>query len=69
VRAQENTRLGGAWNAELFCQILNRVPLIGEERVALLVQDHCQQGLVDLDLPVVFDEAQFSEFVHEEIHA
>jgi hypothetical protein len=36
----------------------------------LLVEDKCQQGLVYLNpAAVVFDEAQLSEFVHEEIHA
>ena len=36
----------------------------------LLVQNKCQQRLVYLDFAVVvFDEAQFSKFVHEEIHA
>jgi len=34
---------------------------------SLLVQDNTQQGIVDVDLAVVFDEAQFSEFVHEKI--
>lgn len=35
-----------------------------------VVQNKCQQRLVDLDSTVVvFDEAQFSEFVHEEIDA
>jgi hypothetical protein len=42
---------------------------LGESQV-LLVQNKCQQGLVDLNpTAVVFDEAQFSKFVHEEIHA
>jgi hypothetical protein len=31
------------------------------------VQENVQQGLVDADLAVVLDKAQFSEFVHEEI--
>jgi len=35
----------------------------------LLVQNDSQQRLIDLDFAVVFDEAQFSEFVHEKIHA
>ena len=33
------------------------------------VQNNSQQGFVDLDFSVVFDEAEFSEFVHEEIYA
>ena len=31
------------------------------------MQDNPQQGIVDVDLAVVFDEAQFSGFVHEQI--
>jgi hypothetical protein len=31
------------------------------------VQDNTQEGIVDVDLAVVFDEAQFPEFVHEKI--
>ena len=38
-------------------------------RRSLLVQDDGEQGFVDLDFAVVFDEAQFPEFVHEEIDA
>ena len=30
-----------------------------------VVQDNTQDGIVDLDLAVVLDEAQFPEFVHE----
>src|SRR3981081_1924857 len=33
----------------------------------LLVQDNTQEGIVDVDLAVVLDEAQFPEFVHEKI--
>jgi hypothetical protein len=33
----------------------------------LLVQDNTEEGIVDLNLAVVFDEAQFPEFVHEKI--
>ena len=33
----------------------------------LLVQDNTEEGIVDLNLAIVLDEAQFSEFVHEEI--
>lgn len=31
----------------------------------LVVQNRVQQGTVDLDLPVVADEAKFAELVHE----
>src|ERR1700674_1532919 len=44
--------------------------LSSQDIAVLLVQNKCQQGLVDLDLTVVgFDEAEFSKFVHEDIHA
>src|SRR5260370_5114723 len=33
----------------------------------LLVQDNPQEGIVDVDLAVVFDEAQLPELVHEKI--
>src|SRR5229473_7546614 len=33
----------------------------------LLVQDNTQEGIVDVDLAVVLDEAQLPEFVHEKI--
>ncbi len=33
----------------------------------LFVQDHTEEGIVDLNLPVVLNEAQFPEFVHEKI--
>src|SRR6266481_3704221 len=33
----------------------------------LLVQDNTQEGIVDLDLAVVLDEAQFPELVHDKI--
>jgi hypothetical protein len=33
----------------------------------LLVQDNAQEGFVDVDLAIVLDKAQFSEFVHEKI--
>jgi hypothetical protein len=32
------------------------------------VQDHVQQRTVNLQLPIVFDKAQFAEFVHEKAH-
>ena len=34
---------------------------------SLVVQDNTQEGMVDVDLAVVFDEAEFSELVHEKI--
>jgi hypothetical protein len=33
----------------------------------LVVQNHVQQGIMDLKFSVVFDEAQFAEFVHEKL--
>ncbi len=37
------------------------------ESWCLLVQDNAQEGIIDVDLAVVLDEAQFPEFVHEKI--
>src|SRR6267154_2047480 len=37
------------------------------ESWCLLVKDNTQEGIVDVDLAVVLDEAQFPEFVHEKI--
>ena len=37
------------------------------ESWCLFVQDNAQEGIVDVDLAVVLDEAQFPEFVHEKI--
>src|SRR6202040_4319478 len=37
--------------------------------LGIVVQDHVQQGIMNLDFSVVFDEAQFAEFVHEKAHA
>src|ERR1700676_4676212 len=34
-----------------------------------IVQHHAEEGIVDVDLAVVLDEAQFPEFVHEKINA
>src|ERR1700676_2871357 len=34
-----------------------------------IVQHHAEEGIVDVDLAVVLDEAQFPEFVHEKIDA
>ena len=36
--------------------------------LGIVVQDHVQQGIVNLDFSVVFDEAQFAESVHEKAH-
>src|ERR1700730_18411089 len=33
--------------------------------LALVVQDYVQQRIIDFQFPVVFDIAQFAEFVHE----
>ena len=38
------------------------------ESWCLLVQDNTQEGIVDVNLAVVLDEAQFPEFVHEKIY-
>lgn len=37
--------------------------------MGLVVQDDAQKRAVDLKAVVIFDEAHFLEFVHEEIHA
>ena len=37
--------------------------------LGLLVQNHVQQGFMDFDFSVVFDEAQFAEFVHKKTYA
>src|SRR6267154_2107247 len=37
------------------------------ESWCLLVKDNTQEGIVDVDLAVVLDEAQFPEFFHEQI--
>ena len=34
---------------------------------ALVVQDNAEEGIVDVDFAVVFDETHFPEFVHEKI--
>src|SRR5436190_14548881 len=36
--------------------------------LGLVVQNHVQQGIMDFQFSVVFDEAQFAEFVHEKAH-
>jgi hypothetical protein len=45
----------------------HRCRVSSRESGSLLVQDNTQEGRIDVDLAVVLDEAQFSEFVHEEI--
>ena len=35
----------------------------------LVVEDDVEQGTVNLHSAVVMDEAQFAEFVHEEVHS
>jgi hypothetical protein len=36
--------------------------------LGLVVQNHVQQGIMDFQFSVVFDKAQFAEFVHEKAH-
>jgi hypothetical protein len=66
---KEVLTVGWCGTPDFICRIPNRLPLAEGMRAALLVQNDGQQGLIDLDFPVVFDEAQLSEFVHEEIYA
>jgi hypothetical protein len=42
--------------------------LIPRFDLGLVVQNHVQQGIIDFQFSVVFDEAQFAEFVHEKAH-
>src|SRR6202171_5692405 len=42
-------------------------PFNKRENWCLFVQDNAQEGIVDVDLAVVLDKAQFPEFVHEKI--
>ena len=44
-------------------------PTIGDlsKVIALLVQDNAQEGRINTNLMVVLDEAQFLEFIHEQI--
>jgi hypothetical protein len=48
----------------LFCtdRFISRLDL------RLLVQNHVQQGFMDFDFSVVFDETQLAEFVHEKTY-
>jgi hypothetical protein len=58
----EATRKGASQNS--FCALC----FIPSDR-RLVVQNHVQQGIVDFQFSVVFDETQFAEFVHEKTHA
>jgi hypothetical protein len=48
----------------LFCtdRFISRLDL------RLLVQNHVQQGFMDFDCSIVFDETQLAEFVHEKTY-
>jgi hypothetical protein len=46
---------------------LNKTFERARTKVNLVVQDNTQEGIVDLNLAIVLDEAQFLEFVHEKI--
>jgi hypothetical protein len=48
-------------------QSVQNVTGLGRFIKGLLVQHHAQKRSVDLQTAVVFDEAQFSKFVHEKI--
>src|SRR5258707_1476891 len=37
--------------------------------LGIVVQDHVQQGIMDLEFSVVFDKTQFAESVHEKAYA
>jgi len=50
------------WNAERRWET-------GEAGLSLLVQDNAEKRAINLQPVVVVDEAQLSEFVHEEIHS
>jgi len=41
----------------------------GSEAPVLVVQDNGQEGAIDLDVAVVFDESEVAELVHEEVDA
>jgi hypothetical protein len=63
--AQDNlsTRSAGAFLRGLGSA---RIPRFDR---GLVVQNHVQQGIMDLEFSVVFDKTQFAEFVHEKAHA
>jgi hypothetical protein len=48
-------------------ELVTLYPALRKLAGSLLVQDNTQEGIVDVDLAVVFDEAQLPEFVHEKI--
>src|SRR6202011_1347567 len=48
---------------------LSGSPRIPRFDLRLVVQNHVQQGIMDLKFSVVFDKAQFAEFVHKKAHA
>jgi hypothetical protein len=58
-RRNSSTR-GDRRNAGLFTRLLN---------LGVVVQDHVQQRGVHFQFSVVFDKAQFAEFVHEKTNA
>src|SRR5712691_11061208 len=52
--------------AETNSASIARIP---RSDLGLVVQNHVQQGIMDFQFSVVFDEAQFAEFVHEKAYA
>ena len=54
----------------MLCQMLKSVEFdswLPAPLVVSVVQDDAQKDIVDVNFADVFDEAQFPEFVHEEI--
>src|SRR3984893_8916521 len=51
------------------CKTLSGNPRIPRFDLRLVVQNHVQQGIMDLKFSVVFDKAQFTELVHKKAHA
>jgi hypothetical protein len=63
---------GGEWRgfaASLVAVRLSRVSSRLRFNLWLIVQNHVQQGTVNLDMAVVINKAQFTKFVHEKTHA
>src|SRR5271165_6494507 len=56
---------GAARTWENFSALFVHIPRLD---LGLVEQNHVQQGIVDFDFSVVFDKAQFAEFVHEKAH-